>query len=95
MIAKFACVAAILTVAYLWQAKAGGVVGGIQSGHINKGGAPVVGSPSIDLGVSGILSNNGILNGNKTGILNGVLNGNKTSVDVIDNKNDGGKKRRH
>ena len=70
MIAKFACVAAILTVASVGQANAGGLLGGI-------------------------LSNNGILNGNKTGILNGVLNGNKTSVDVIDNKNDGGKKRRH
>ncbi len=91
MIAKFACVAAILTVASVGQANAGGLLGGILSGNSNKGGALVVVSPSIDLGVSGILSNNGILNGNKTGI----LNGNKTSVDVIDNKNDGGKKRRH
>jgi hypothetical protein len=95
MIAKFACVAAILTVASVGQANAGGLLGGILSGNSNKGGALVVVSPSIDLGVSGILSNNGILNGNKTGILNGMLNGNKTSVDVIDNKNDGGKKRRH
>ncbi|MDS7595495.1 hypothetical protein [Agrobacterium tumefaciens] len=94
MIVKFACVAAALTVASVGQAHAGGLLG-ILSGNSNKNSALIVVSPSIDLGVSGILSNNGILNGNKTGILNGVLNGNKTSVDVIDNNDNGKKKRRH
>ncbi|MNE25079.1 hypothetical protein D3C80_1183960 [compost metagenome] len=53
-------------------------------------------APNVDLGISGILSNNGILNGNKTNILSGILNGNKTDVDVLNNrKSDGKKKRGH
>lgn len=95
MIVKFACVAAVLTVASVAPAHAGGLLG-ILSGKNTNNGALIVVSPNVDLGISGILSNNGILNGNKTGILSGILNGNKTDVDVLsNNKSDGKKKRGH
>lgn len=95
MIVKFACVAAVLTVASVAPAHAGGLLG-ILSGKNTNNGALVVVAPNVDLGISGILSNNGILNGNKTNILSGILNGNKTDVDVLNNrKSDGKKKRGH
>jgi hypothetical protein len=97
MLTKIACATIVLTVASMAPAYAGGLLGGLLSGNSNKGGLVTV-SPSVDLGVGNILSGNGILNGNKTGLLNGVLNGNTTSVDGIGNDNDRGynkKKRRH
>ncbi|WP_313612069.1 hypothetical protein [Agrobacterium sp.] len=93
MIAKFACVAAVLSVATVAPAHAGGLLG-ILSGKNTNNGALVVVAPNVDLGVSGILSNNGILNGNKTGILSGILNGNNTDVDVLNNNKSSSKKKR-
>ena len=97
MLTKIACATVALTIASFAPAHAGSLLGGLLSGNSNKGGLVVV-SPNVDLGLNGLLSNNSILNGNKTGILSGILNGNKTSVDGIGNDNDRGynkKKRRH
>ncbi|GAK68730.1 hypothetical protein [Agrobacterium rubi] len=97
MLMKIACATIALTVASMAPAHAGGLLGGLLSGNSNKGGLVTV-SPNVDLGVGNILSGNGVLNGNKTGLLSGILNGNKTSVDAIGSDNDRGynkKKRRH
>ncbi|SCX27611.1 MULTISPECIES: hypothetical protein [Agrobacterium] len=99
MLTKIACATIVLTVASMAPAHAGGLLGGLLSGNSNKGGLINL-SPNVDLGVGNILSGNGLLNGNKTGLLSGILNGNRTSVDAIGsgNDNDRGynkKKRRH
>lgn len=98
MLTKIACVTVALTVASMAPAHAGGLLGGLLSGNSNKGSLVNV-SPDVNLGVGNILSDNGLLNGNKTGLLSGILNGNKTSVDALSNDNDRGgynkKKRRH
>ena len=99
MLTKIACVTVALTVASMAPAHAGGLLGGLLGGNGSRGGLVNV-SPNLNLGVGNILSNNGLLNGNKTGLLSGILNGNKTSVDAIGsgNDNDRGyykKKRRH
>lgn len=97
MLTKIACVTVALTVASMAPAHAGGLLGGLLGGNNNRAGLVNV-SPNLNLGVGNILSNNGLLNGNKTGLLSGILNGNKTTVDAFNNDNNRGyykKKRRH
>ncbi len=101
MLTKIACATVVLTATSMAPAHAGGLLGGLLGGNGNKGGLIVV-SPNVNLGLKGLLSNNSLLNGNKTGILSGILNGNSTSVDGIGNHNDndrdrgyGKKKRRY
>lgn len=94
MLTKIACATFVLTVASLGPAHAGGLPGGLLGGG-SKGGLINV-SPNVNLGLKGLLSNNSLLNGNKTS----VLSGNDTSVDGIGNHNNNdrdrgwGKKRR-
>lgn len=72
MTIKVMCIAAVLSVAAISQASAGGLLsnggskGGLLGLGVNLGNSgQIVVAPSVD-----------VLNGNNVGILNGVLNGN-------------------